>query len=891
MLEELDREEYLGRSAELYRLLLDHVRNAVIATDPEGRIIFWNKYAERLYQWTAREVMGESIFSVTVPESSGELAQEIMEGISRDGFWEGEFTVRRKDGTTFCAHVRDAVIADADGRVRGYVGVSTDVTARKSIEAKLREQTEVIETVNRMGQLLAAELDEHKLVQAVTDAATEITGAHFGSFFYNVLDERGASYMLYTLSGVPREAFAHFPMPRATDLFGPTFRGEGTVLIADVKLDPRYGKNSPYYGMPEGHLPVTSYLAVPVVSRTGEVLGGLFFGHPEPGVFTERAERIVEGLAAHAAVSIDNARLVESAQRARSRAEAAERRSAFLAQASAILASSLDYETTLESVSKLVVPEVADWCAVHVIEKDGSIQPLAVAHVDPSKVAMAHELQRRYPLDPNENRGVTKAIRTGQSELFSDIPDELLVAVARDEEQLRVMRELGMRSAMVVPMVVQGHALGAITFIAAESGRRYGPEDLSLAEDLAHRAALAVDNARLYQDAQEANRVKDEFLATLSHELRTPLTAVIGWTQLLSAGQLDEDGRARALQTIQRNAHAQSQIIEDILDVSRIISGKLRIEPRPVEIVPVIEAAMDAVRPAATAKAIQLQPSFAPEVNLVPCDPHRLQQVVWNLISNAVKFTPPGGRVSVQLSRDQGAARLRVSDTGPGISAEFLPYVFDRFRQADGSTTRMHGGLGLGLAIVRHLVELHGGTVRAESQGTGHGASFTVNLPLSPKAQGPSVEAEAGAAQASAGVREESGAPSLSGLRVLVVDDETDTLDYVTALLRERGAEVTAASSAAEAMGVLERQRPDVLVADIAMPGEDGYALIRRVRALEPARGGNTPAAALTAYATAEDRMRVLLNGFQIHIPKPVEPAELAAVVASLAGRTVKSQI
>ncbi|HEY0375733.1 MAG TPA: ATP-binding protein [Pyrinomonadaceae bacterium] len=713
MLEKLDREEYLGRSEELYRLLLDHVRNAVIATDLEGRIVYWNKYAEKLYQWTAEEVLGQSIFSVTVPVASDALAHEIMEGIANVGHWEGEFVVRRKDGSTFCAQVRDAVIADAEGRIRGYVGVSTDVTERKSI--------------------------------------------------------------------------------------------------------------------------------------------------------------------------------VESAQRARARAEAAERRSAFLAQASAILASSLDYETTLATVSRLVVPEVADWCAVHVIEKDGSIQPLAVSHVDPSKVAVARELQDRYPLDPMEERGVTKAIRTGQPELFRDITDELLVEATRDSEQLRVLRALGIKSAMVVPMVVQGRALGAISFIAAESGRRYGPEDLSLAEDLAHRAALAVDNARLYQDAQEANRVKDEFLATLSHELRTPLTAVIGWTQLLTSGQLDEAATARALQTIQRNARAQSQIIEDILDVSRIISGKLKLDPRPVEIVPVIEAAMDAVRPAAAAKAIQLQPAFAADVNLVPCDPHRMQQVIWNLLSNAVKFTPPGGRVSIQLGRSGADAQIRVSDTGPGIAPEFLPYVFDRFRQADGSTTRMHGGLGLGLAIVRHLVELHGGTVQAESAGAGHGAAFTVNLPLSPKAQAPSVAEPATSAQTSASKSEEDGGPSLQGLSVLVVDDETDTLDYVAAALRERGAEVTAASSAAEAMTALERLRPDVLVADIAMPGEDGYALIKRVRALDPAHGGNVPAAALTAYASSEDRRRVLLSGFQIHLPKPVEPAELAAVVASLAGRTIKN--
>ncbi|HEX8709057.1 MAG TPA: ATP-binding protein, partial [Pyrinomonadaceae bacterium] len=803
MLETQNLQETFARNEEFYRLLLDHVNNAVIATDMEGRIIYWNQSAQTLYQWSAGEVLGRSIFEVTVPQGAGGLAQEIMTSIQQKGQWDGEFIVRRKDDTTFPAHVRNAVIVDAAGKAIGYVGVSTDISRRVEIETELRGQTEVVETVNRIGQILSGELDLQKLVQAVTDAATELTGAHFGSFFYNVLDERGASYMLYTLSGVPREAFAHFPMPRSTDLFGPTFRGEGLIRIADVRQDPRYGKNSPYYGMPPGHLPVTSYLAVPVISRSGVVLGGLFFGHPEAGVFTEHVGRIVEGLAAQAAIAMDNAWLFDSAQRAREQAEAAQRRSAFLAEASVMLSSSLDYQATLKNVAGLVAEQFADWCAVHLVSQNNSVRILTVAHADPSKLDLAAELARRYSFDPDNEYGVAQVLRTGRAELHPDISDSLLVAAFRDGEYLDIIRRLGLKSLMIVPLVVQGRPVGTISFMSAESGRRYWDEDVTFAKDLARRAALAIDNARLYREAQEANRIKDEFLATLSHELRTPLTAVLGWAELLASGQLDGESSERAIATIQRNANAQSQIIEDILDVSRIISGKMRFDPRPVELIPVIEAAMEAVRPAINAKAIQLESIFVPSASIVSGDPARLQQVIWNLLSNAVKFTSPGGRVEVRLEHLDASARITISDTGDGISADFLPYVFDRFRQADGSTTRAHGGLGLGLAIVRYLVEMHGGRVKAESRGEGQGASFTINLPLSTAGQTqprPSRETTSAAAILESVDAEVLSPPQLDGLRVLVVDDEADSLNYIDAVLARCGAHVTPASSFAEAL-------------------------------------------------------------------------------------------
>lgn len=398
------------------------------------------------------------------------------------------------------------------------------------------------------------------------------------------------------------------------------------------------------------------------------------------------------------------------------------------------------------------------------------------------------------------------------------------------------------------------------------------------------------DLRRALKQAEDANRMKDEFLATLSHELRTPLTSILGWARMLTAKQLDEANTARALETIERNAKAQSQLIEDILDVSRVITGKLRLEVQPVDLTEVIESSIDAVLPAAEAKGIRIQRVLDSGASMVAGDPRRLQQVIWNLLSNAIKFTPRDGRVQVKLERISSHVEIVVADNGQGISPDVLPFVFERFRQADSTTTRAHGGLGLGLAIVRHLVEMHGGTVEVESLGEGHGSTFTVKLPL--------------VAMRSLDVRRASDAervhptasngspfncpPELDGLRLLVVDDEEDTRTLLKTVLEKCGASVITVTSAHEALAALKELRPDVLISDLGMPEVDGYDLIKKVRALAEEEGGQTPSAALTAYARLEDRMKVLRSGFQIHIPKPVEPAELVAVVANLAGRILK---
>jgi PAS domain S-box-containing protein len=399
------------------------------------------------------------------------------------------------------------------------------------------------------------------------------------------------------------------------------------------------------------------------------------------------------------------------------------------------------------------------------------------------------------------------------------------------------------------------------------------------------RERLLQEAERARTQAEAASRVKDEFLSTLSHELRTPLTAIVGWTYLLRGGRLDETTAARGLEAIERNAAAQAQVISDILDLSRIVGAKFRLNVRPLQLASIAAAAIEPLIPAANAKGIKVQAVLDPNAGLVAGDPDRLRQVIWNLFSNAVKFTPRGGRATVRVERAGDHVRMVVEDTGEGIPPEFLPHVFERFRQGDSSNTRSHGGLGLGLAVVHHLVELHGGTVDVRSAGEGQGARFTVTLPiLDPSRLPPAAPAPAPlASDATALVPE---APDLTDIRVLIVDDGEDVREMVTAVLGQCGATVRAVATAGEALRALAELAPHVLVIELELHGETGFSLIQKVRALPAERGGQVPAAALSVYGRTDDRVQALLAGFQIHLLKPVQPAELIAVVASLAARS-----
>lgn len=557
----------------------------------------------------------------------------------------------------------------------------------------------------------------------------------------------------------------------------------------------------------------------------------------------------------------------------------AQQRERFLATASEILASSLDYETTMKSVAHLAVPVIADWCRIDVLDPNGAPRTLAVVHKDPEKMRWADEIERRYP-SPPERSAVMRIANTGKSELYPDITDEMLRAGTTDPQRLEILRGLGLRSVMIVPLTARGRSFGTITFILSESVRRFNQGDLAFAEDLARRAALAIDNAELYRheqdarraeavaraEAERANRAKDDFLATVSHELRTPLTAILGWARMLTTMTVDEETRGQGLLAISRAAEMQARIIDDLLDVSRVITGKLRLEVRPVAISNVVSAAVDAVRHAAAAKHIELKID-APNI-VVRGDADRLQQVLWNLLSNAVKFTPEGGQVSIRVEKSKSNVCITVSDTGTGISPDLLPFIFDRFRQADSSATRAFGGLGLGLSIVRSLVELHGGTVTASSEGEGHGASFTVTLPLFPT--GSDVQQP----QASA-------AKGLNGRRILLVEDDNDTRQFLDALLTAAGADVRAAASVPDALQLLDNFSPHAVVTDIAMPDADGYALLAQLR--QRAVGRNVPAIAVTAYGRPEDHDRAMRAGFSSYVRKPVDPDAFIQTIASLA--------
>jgi PAS domain S-box-containing protein len=673
--------------------------DAIVTKDLNGVITSWNAAAQQLFGYTAAEMIGSPIRRLIPLERQAE-EDDILARLRRGERIEHFETVRiAKDGRRLDVSVTISPLRNASGAIVGASKIARDVSIVRAAEAErlrlLEENAAVTAALNDVGAIVASDLDRDKVVQGVTDAATELTTAEFGAFFYNVVNESGEAYTLYTISGVPREAFSKFPTPRNTEVFEPTFKGTGVVRSGDITKDRRYGHNPPHHGMPPGHLPVRSYLAVPVRGRSEQVIGGLFFGHSEVDRFTANHERLAVG--------------------------------------------------------------IASW------------------------------------------------------------------------------------------------------------------------------AAVALENARMFMAVQEASRLKDEFLASLSHELRTPLNAILGYARLLRTGVFAAEKRDKAIETIERNATSLTQIVEDILDISRIVSGKIRLNVQAVDLPDVVRNAIDAVTPAADAKHVRLETVLDPQASPISGDPERLQQVLWNLLSNAVKFTDKGGKVQVRLERVNSHVEVAVSDTGIGISSEFLPHVFERFRQADAGITRGRGGLGLGLSIARQLTEMHGGTIEVASAGLGQGTTFRVKLPLMivhPLRE----EAERVHPRGTA-TRAAFAASDLTGVHVLAVDDEADALGLVSELLQAAGATVTTARSAAAALERLGSDVPHVLVADLGMPQVDGFQFLEQVRRHPNGLVRRIPAAALTAYARSDDRVKALRAGFDIHLAKPIDPAELVTTIAALAKR------
>jgi PAS domain S-box-containing protein len=709
-------EDTLRQSEEVLRALANSIPQLAWMAQADGAIVWFN---ERWYDYTGtvpEQVDGWGWKSTLDPEVLPAMLQRWNDSIRTGHPFDMEYPIRGADGQYRWFLTRVNAVRDRLGHVVRWFGTSTDVDQVKRVQQALREESNVLELLNSTGSARARQRDLRSLLQTVCDAATGISGARFGAFVYNGTDGAGEPFTLHAVSGTCSDEFARFGQPSGTATIAPILGGEGVVRSDDLGDDPRYRQSAPDFGLPAGHPGLRSYLAVPVVARSGEVLGRLMFGHPEPAIFSERTERIVGGIAAQAAVAIDNTRLYEAAQRA------AEER-----------------------------------------------------------------------------------------------------------------------------------------------------KDLLESERLARA------------EAERTSQMKDEFLATLSHELRTPLSAILGWAQVLRRGTRDTADLQRGLQTIERNARAQAQLIEDLLDMSRITSGKVLLDIQTLTPTVFVDAAIETLRPAAEAKNIRLEKEYDADTGLIAGDPARLQQVIWNLLSNAIKFTPRDGLVRISMRPAGASVEIAVCDSGAGIAPEFITHVFERFRQGDASTTRQHGGLGLGLSIVKHLIEQHGGTVRVSSDGEQQGACFTVELPAATP-QLVAARPDRAPYSPPSPLTPDIVLRDLSQVKVLVVDDEPDARDLIKRILSDCNASVTTAASARAALDAFRAEVPDVLVSDLGMPGMDGFELLAHVRAFGAAAGGNVPAVALTAFARSEDRLRALEAGFAAHISKPVEPSQLIATVAKMVG-------
>ncbi|WNZ27727.1 PAS domain S-box protein [Leptolyngbya sp. NK1-12] len=1042
-------ENALRKSEAQLSSIFQTIPNGIVILDQKGRLITANSAAEQILRLTRSDLTerlyNDPSWSITTVDGQPFPDQELpFVQVMQTGkpVYAVEHAITHSDGTRIILSINASPLFDTDENITHVITAISDITERKQAEASLRESEERYRSV-------------------IEAAAEGIVLQHSDGtiFTCNASAERilglTAAQMMGRTSLDPRWAAIYED--------GSPFPGE--LHPAMVTLRTGAPQSNVVMGIckPDGSLTWISINTRPLFQP----------GHSMPFAVVASFFDITERKQAEAVrlrLAEEQAQLMRE-QAARLEAEAEQRRASFLAEVSTVLASSLDYEQTLQSVAQLAVPYFADWCSVDLLNDDGTISRVAVAHSDPEKVQLGWELAQRFPRHLDDGYGISQVMKTGQSEIAIEITDEQLAASVPNPDYLEILRGVGLKSCIISPLPARERVLGSITFVFTESNRHYNLDDLRLAEDLARRAAIAIDNAHLYHmaqqakqaaekaaertarlqtvtaalsesltpeqvaeviveqsmaalaadaalvallnpegtaleivravgyaaspeeiqqpfpiqsalplaeavrtgqpvwaeplserlaryphlaetyqrfpfqtwvslplivegkavgglslsflpfkqlsqderefilalsrqcaqaisraqlyeaerqaraEAEQANRVKDEFLAILSHELRTPLNPILGWSKLLQIQPLDEQKTRQALATIERNAKLQAELIEDLLDVSRILRGKLSLDVAPVDLKSTIAAAMDTVRLAADAKRIELHFTISTGVDATPSPPRllqvmgdagRLQQVVWNLLSNAVKFTPEGGRVEVRLERSDSQAQITVTDTGKGIAPEFLPYVFDYFRQEDGTTTRRFGGLGLGLAIVRHITELHGGTVWAESLGEGLGATFTVQLPLMTSA-------------GSVDQQEESPMmANLTGLKVLAVDDDDDIRELIEFILQQAGAEVRVVASAVEVLQQLDLFAPDLLICDIGMPEMDGYMLMRQIRdrQIRQATGQFSQtlpkAIALTAYAGELDQQQALTAGFQLHLAKPVEPEQLIRAIVTL---------
>ncbi len=673
--------------------VVEHSDDAIITKTLESIITTWNPGAERIFGYTADEAIGKPV-TMLIPEQQLDEEPGILERLRRgERIDHYQTTRRRKDGELINVSLTVSPIKDETGVVVGASKIARDITRQKRSEDVIREQAHVLALLDTTGKSISSNLDLQNVLQTVTDTATKLTGAHFGAFFYNVINEQGEAFLLYTLSGAPREDFEKFGMPRNTPIFHPTFTGQGVIRSANITKDPRYGKLAPHHGMPKGHLPVCSYLAVPVTSRSGEVMGGLFFGHPEEDRFTERSEQLVVGVAAQAAIAMDNARLYEAAQR----------------------------------------------------------------------------------------------------------------EIASRERAEAKLREMDQR--------------------------------------------------------------KDEFLATLAHELRNPLAPIRQATLISMSPGATAEQKRWSHEVITRQVRHMSLLLDDLLDISRITRGTLELRMEMTSLKTVVDAAVETSRPMLDAKHHEFSADLPPDLVQFAADPLRLAQVLSNLLTNAAKYTDPRGRIRLRASADAGFVEFSVTDTGIGISRDALSAVFNMFSQVKSSQDRSEGGLGIGLALSKGVIELHGGTIEARSAGHGKGSEFVVRIPRR-TVSSIAIGADAGTAAARQRQR-----------RVLIADDNRDAAESLAMLLEIEGHTVTVVHDGQQALAAIEASRPEVALLDIGMPEFDGYEVARRVRG--DSRNRRTVLVAITGWGQEQDKARALAAGFDLHFTKPIEPQRLIELLGA----------
>jgi PAS domain S-box-containing protein len=939
-------ERALRESERHVREVLEALPAAVYTTDAQGVITHFNRAAVDLCgrvpqigadHWRVARTLYR-VDGTPLPDHQDPMAVSLEEDRP---VYEPELIVERPNGDRAWVAAYPRPLRSSDGALVGGINMLVDITERKRAEEAVREQTRVAEALNRVGSALVAELDPQRIVQLVTDEATALTTARFGAFFYNDVNENGETYQLYTVSGVPRAAFDALPMPRNTEIFGPTFRGEGVVRSDDVKQDPRFGRNAPHHGMPEGHLPVTSYLAVPVVSRSGKVLGGLFFGHPEPGRFTERHERLVGGIAAQAAVAIDNAmlyaRVQESEQRFRQLAENVDHVFWMAdAQAPKILYVSPAYEDIWgRSVDSLYRESSSFVDAIHPDDRDRVIDAMARQRggettveeyrlVQPSG-ALRWIWDRAFPIRDETGRVIRIA------GFAADIT-ERKVAEARlldSEERYRRLTEL-----LPVGVYTCSAPEGTITYfnekaaelwgrapeagerfcgsielllpdgthlpheacpmgVALREGRGFRNEEVQIRRSDGSRITVLV-NIEPIRDAQgrvvsainvlndvstlkraehqlkEADRRKDEFLATLAHELRNPLAPVSYALEFIRSTTNDNPSLREPLEMMHRQINHMGRLIDDLLDVSRITRNKLELRQDVIELAGVIDLAVETCRPLIEARQHDLLVKL-PELPVhLHADAVRLAQAFSNLLSNACKYTEERGTIRLNAERRGDEVVVSVQDTGIGIPPDRLDHIFELFTQAHAAREQSLGGLGIGLTLVRRLIEMHGGSVQALSPGPGRGSEFIVTLP---------VLEYAGVCESDNSSLTMDGARHFR--RVLVVDDNVDAAHSLCMLLDMSGHQTQLAHDGLAAIEAVERFRPDVVLLDIGLPKMNGYEVCRRIR--QQPRGREIVVIAITGWGQQEDRLKSQQAGFDLHLVKPVGLDALDQALAAVA--------